>query len=53
MIAEAVPCWLDAGQRALRTSANPEAIVHLTTGLDLLADLPRAQSATEWSCSST
>ena len=40
MMAEAVPCWLDAGQRALRTSANPEAIVHLTTGLDLLADLP-------------
>ena len=40
MMAEAVPCWLDAGQRALRASANPEAIVHLTTGLDLLADLP-------------
>jgi predicted ATPase/class 3 adenylate cyclase len=40
MMAEAVPCWLDAGQRALRASANAEAIVHLTTGLDLLADLP-------------
>jgi predicted ATPase/class 3 adenylate cyclase len=40
MTAEAVPCWLRAGQRALRSSANPEAIVHLTTGLDLLADLP-------------
>ena len=40
MMAEAVPCWLDAGQRALRASANVEAIVHLTTGLDLLADLP-------------
>jgi class 3 adenylate cyclase/predicted ATPase len=40
MMAEAVPCWLDAGQRALRASANPEAIAHLTTGLDLLADLP-------------
>jgi class 3 adenylate cyclase/predicted ATPase len=40
MMAEAVPCWLDAGQRALRASANPEAIVHLTTGLDLLPDLP-------------
>jgi predicted ATPase/class 3 adenylate cyclase len=40
MVAEAVPCWLDAGQRALRASANPEAIAHLTTGLDLLADLP-------------
>jgi predicted ATPase len=40
MMAEAVPCWLDAGQRALRASANPEAIAHLTTGLDLLAGLP-------------
>ena len=40
MMAEAVPRWLDAGQRALHASANPEAIVHLTTGLDLLADLP-------------
>ena len=29
-----------AGQRALHASANPEAIAHLTTGLDLLADLP-------------
>ena len=40
MMAEAVPCWLDAGQHALRASANPEAIAHLTTGLDLLAGLP-------------
>ena len=40
MTAEAVPCWLDAGKRALRASADREAIVHLTTGLDLLADLP-------------
>ncbi|HEY2595253.1 MAG TPA: AAA family ATPase, partial [Chloroflexota bacterium] len=40
MTAEAVPCWLHAGQRALHASANPEAIAHLTTGLDLLADLP-------------
>jgi predicted ATPase/class 3 adenylate cyclase len=40
MMAEAVPCWLRAGQRALRASANPEAIAHLTTGLDLLSDLP-------------
>jgi len=40
MMAEAVPCWLRAGQSALHASANPEAIAHLTTGLDLLADLP-------------
>jgi predicted ATPase len=43
MIAESVPCWLHAGQRALHASANPEAIAHLTTGLDLLADLPAGQ----------
>jgi predicted ATPase/class 3 adenylate cyclase len=40
MIAESVPCWLRAGERALHASANPEAIAHLTTGLDLLVDLP-------------
>jgi TOMM system kinase/cyclase fusion protein len=40
MIAEAVPCWLRAGQHALHASANPEAIAHLLTGLDLLAGLP-------------
>ena len=40
MIAESVPCWLRAGERALHASANPEAIAHLTTGLDLLAGLP-------------
>jgi class 3 adenylate cyclase/predicted ATPase len=40
MIAEAVPCWLAAGQDARGASANPEAIAHLTTGLDLLANLP-------------
>jgi class 3 adenylate cyclase/predicted ATPase len=40
MIAEAVPCWLEAGQDARGASANAEAIAHLTTGLDLLANLP-------------
>jgi class 3 adenylate cyclase/predicted ATPase len=40
MVAESVPCWLRAGDRALHASANPEAIAHLTTGLDLLAGLP-------------
>jgi predicted ATPase len=38
--AEAVPHWLRAGERALRGSANPEAIAHLASGLRLLADLP-------------
>ena len=40
MIAESVPCWLRAGERALHASANPEAIAHLTAGLDLLVGLP-------------
>ncbi|GAA3627696.1 AAA family ATPase [Microlunatus ginsengisoli] len=40
MVAESVPCWLHAGERASRASAYVEAIAHLTTGLDLLAELP-------------
>jgi predicted ATPase/class 3 adenylate cyclase len=41
MMAEAMPCWLRAGQRALHASAYPEAIAHLTTGLrHLKTDLP-------------
>ena len=52
MIAESVPCWLRAGERALHASANPEAIAHLTTGLDLLAGLPAARSAPDRSCNS-
>jgi predicted ATPase/class 3 adenylate cyclase len=40
MAVEAVPQWLRAGERALRASANPEAIAHLTAGLRLLDTLP-------------
>jgi predicted ATPase/class 3 adenylate cyclase len=40
MLAEAVPCWLRAGERALHASAYLEAIAHLRAGLDLLAGLP-------------
>ena len=40
MVAESVPCWLSAGDRALHASAHLEAIADLTTGLDLLAELP-------------
>jgi class 3 adenylate cyclase/DNA-binding winged helix-turn-helix (wHTH) protein/predicted ATPase len=40
MVAQAVPYWQRAGQRALERSANLEAIQHLTTGLHLLAMLP-------------
>ena len=40
MIAEAVPCWLRAGERTLHASAYLEAIAHLTAGLDLLTGFP-------------
>jgi DNA-binding winged helix-turn-helix (wHTH) protein/predicted ATPase len=36
----AIPYWQRAGQRAVRRSANLEAICHLTTGLELLQRLP-------------
>jgi class 3 adenylate cyclase/predicted ATPase len=37
---QAIPYWQQAGQQALRRSANQEAIQHLTTGLTLLVTLP-------------
>src|SRR5262249_49800469 len=37
---QAVTYWQRAGQQALERSANPEAVRHLTTGLELLATLP-------------
>ena len=37
---QAVGYWQRAGQQALQRSANPEAILHLTTGLALLTTLP-------------
>src|SRR5215212_571339 len=40
LIEAAVDYWLAAGERALRTSANVEAIKHLTQGLQLLELLP-------------
>jgi len=36
----AIPYWGKAGERALKRSANPEAIGHLTQGMDLLEALP-------------
>ena len=43
---DAVPCWLQAGQKAARDSANAEALVHLRRGLELLSTLPeRPESA--------
>ena len=38
--AQAIPYWQKAGQRALRRSANAEAIGHLTKGLESLLTLP-------------
>jgi class 3 adenylate cyclase/predicted ATPase len=40
VLAQAIPYWQRAGQRALERSANLEAVAHLTTGLKLLATLP-------------
>jgi len=40
LIAQAMPYWQRAGQRASQRSANVEAISHLTKGLELLKTLP-------------
>src|SRR5581483_2205835 len=40
LIAQAIPYWQRAGQRAMERSANMEAISHLTKGLQLLQTLP-------------
>ncbi len=40
LIAQAIPYWQQAGQRAIERSAHSEAISHLTTGLELLKTLP-------------
>jgi predicted ATPase len=40
LVAQAIPSWQRAGQRALERSANLEAMAHLTKGLELLAHLP-------------
>ena len=37
---QAVGYWQRAGERALQRSANPEAVQHLTRGLQVLATLP-------------
>jgi predicted ATPase len=40
LIAQAIPYWQQAGQRAIQRSANTEAISHLSKGLELLKSLP-------------
>ena len=44
LAAQALPYWRRAGQRAIERSANLEAIVHLSKGLELLEALPEGTS---------
>jgi TOMM system kinase/cyclase fusion protein len=47
LAAPAVEYWQRAGERASQRSAHPEAIGHLTRGLDLLAVLPDTPARTQ------
>jgi class 3 adenylate cyclase/predicted ATPase len=40
LMAQALPYWQRAGQRAIQRSANLEAVAHLRKGLEVLATLP-------------
>ncbi|MBI3800343.1 MAG: AAA family ATPase [Deltaproteobacteria bacterium] len=47
LMAQAIPCWHKAGQRATYRSANVEAFNHLTKELDLLNILPDTPERTQ------
>jgi class 3 adenylate cyclase/predicted ATPase len=47
LIAQAIPYWQQAGQRAAQRSANVEAIAHLTKGLALLKIIPDTLERTQ------
>ncbi len=47
LIAQAIPYWQQAGERASQSSAYVEAISHLTTGLELLKALPDTPERTQ------
>jgi predicted ATPase len=47
LAAQAVPCWLRAGQHAIQRSANVEAIAHLIKGLEVLKTLPETSERTQ------
>ncbi|MBI3303479.1 MAG: hypothetical protein HYZ72_15555, partial [Deltaproteobacteria bacterium] len=47
LIAQAIPYWQQAGQKAIRRSANVEAINHLTKGIELLKALPDTPERTQ------
>jgi predicted ATPase len=44
---QAIDNWLRAGERGNERSANPEAIAHLTRGLEILDDLPESSQRDE------
>jgi predicted ATPase len=48
LIAQALPYWQQAGQRAVKRSAGVEAISHLTKGLTLLKILPDTPERTQY-----
>jgi predicted ATPase len=47
LVAQAIPYWQRAGQRAIERSANVEAISHLSKGLELLTTLPDTAERTQ------
>jgi predicted ATPase/class 3 adenylate cyclase len=47
VLAQAIPYWQRAGQRAIERSANVEAISYLTKGLELLTTLPDTAERTQ------
>ncbi len=47
LIAQAIPYWQRAGQRAVQRSDHREAINHLTKGLELLKPLPDTSERTQ------
>ena len=47
LIAQAIPYWQRAGQKAVQRSANVEAIGHFTKGLELLKTLPDTPERTQ------
>ncbi len=47
VLAQAIPYWQRAGQRAIQRSAHVEAISHLTRGIEVLAALPDTAERTQ------
>jgi predicted ATPase len=47
LLAQALPYWQQAGQRALQRSAHLEAMHHLTRGLEVVAALPETAGRTQ------